>query len=180
MKKLISISLFALMYLFTACSPSGYIPSPNGDIAEISLPGYRIVKGELLAVTDTMIYVVKDNNILGIRNNIMNDMNFNKYSDNSWVIAVLLGEVLPAVVLTSLVASHEGDAGLTLAITLIPAAISATLFALSSPKTNYDDLQNKSEIYELKKFARYPGGLTESQFKELLNFYGQDSCIYLK
>lgn len=180
MKKLILILTLGLICFLPSCTPSGYMPSPFGDIAEIRLQRDRIFTGELLTVTDSIIYVLNNKNIFAIRNNKMSEVYFEKYKDdNSWIIGVLLGEVLPAVAISIVAGSYSDGFAPVLAVSLVPAVVSTSLFILTSPKTSYDDLQERQGIYELNKFARYPGGLTDRQFKDLLNFYGKDSCIYL-
>lgn len=175
------IFILVLVSVLYSCQASNYTPSPNGDIAELTLKGNRILKGELLAVSDTMILIVKNKSILGIESRSLNQIFFKKYKDNSWLIGVATMEVLPALMLTLLVASHESDAtAAVFAVTMIPVALSTTLFLTSQPKTTYDGIADKSETDELRKFARYPGGITERQLAELLEFYGQDSIIYLK
>lgn len=181
MKKIISILIMTLICLLPSCTPSGYMPSPYGDIAEISLQRDRVFSGELLTVTDSVIYVLNNKNIFAIKNNKMKEVYFKKYKDdNSWLVGVLLGEVLPAVAISIVAGAYSEGFGPVLAVSLIPAIVSTSLFVLSSPKTTYDDLQKRQGIFELNKYARYPGGLTDRQLKDLLRFYGKDSCIYLK
>lgn len=174
------IIILAFVSVLYSCQASEYVPSPNGDNAELTLKGNRILNGELLAVTDTMIFIVKDKSILGIESRSLKQIYFKKYKDNTWITGVALMEVLPALTLTLLVGSHEGDMATTFAVTLIPAVLSTTLFLTSAPKTTYDGIADKSETDELRKFARYPGGVTQRQLNELLEFYGQDGVIYLK
>lgn len=181
MKKLTLIFLITLICLLPSCTPSGYMPSPFGDVAEITLQSNRILSGELLTVTDSMIYVLNNKNIFAIKNNKMKEVYFEKYKDdNSWVTGVLLGEVLPAVVISIMAGSYSDGFAPVFAVSMIPAVISTSMFILTSPKTAYDDLQDRQGIYELNKFARYPGGLTDRQFKDILKFYGKDSCVFLK
>lgn len=183
MKTQIYLLLFALSCLLSSCAPSGYIPSSKGDYTEITLLKDKVAFGELLAVTDTMIFIEKDRNIIAIRNRNLKQLYFDKYHDNSWILSVALMEVLPALVFSITASSYnaaDGDFLPVFLASLIPAAISTPLFLLSAPKTTFDDLSNESEIYELKKFSRYPGGITERQLKDLLNYNGQDSLIYLK
>lgn len=180
MKTQIYLSMLVLICLLSSCVPSEYLVSENGDNAEIILLKNRKIKGELLAVNDSMIFVLADNNILAIKNIELRQIDFDKYSDNSWIIGVAVLQVLPSVVISALASKYGHVFGTFFAVTMIPAVISASLFALSSPKTTFDDLTKVTEIYDLKKFSRYPGGITERQMKELLKHYGQDSCIYLK
>ena len=180
MKTKIYPSLILLILVMSSCAPSGYLVSEKGDLTKISLMKNRVIKGELLAVYDTMILVLQDNNILAIKNSKLNEIDFDKYSDYSWIAGVALLQVLPSAVFSALGAGYGNDFATTFAVTLIPAVISASLFALSSPETTFDNFTEISELHKLKKFCRYPGGITERQLKELLKSYGQDSCIYLK
>lgn len=180
MKTIICTIIFTAIFLLSSCAPSGYMASPNGDIAEITLLNDRVIKAELLTVTETKLIFEKDRNIIAIKNNRIKKLYFGRYTDNSWITGVAFMEVLPAVVFTALASGYEINTGTTLAITLIPAVLSTTLFITSAPKTTYDNFTKVSEVYELKKFARYPGGVTERQLNELLKFNGQDSLINLE
>lgn len=180
MKIQIYVLILVFIFLISSCAPSGYMASPNGDFAEITLLNDRVVKAELLYVTETNLIVEKDRNLISINNNRIKQLYFGRYSDNSWITGVALMEVLPAVAFTVLASGYEINPGSTLAITLIPAVISTSLFILSAPKTTFNNLSNVSDVYELKKFARYPGGVTERQLNELLKHSGQDSLINLE
>lgn len=181
MKTLLYSAIIALMYSLCSCTPSGYLASEYGDEAGITMKMNRELKAELLAVTDTMIYVLKDKTIIAISNKNLKEINFKKYEDDySWVMGVVLYEVLPSVLLTSLASGMDSQAGTTFAISIIPAVVTTTLFLFTSAKSSFYNFKDVSDVFELKKFSRYPGGITERQMQSLLNFYGQDGCIYLK
>lgn len=180
MKTFIYTALLAIMSCTYSCAPSGYLASEYGDEAEITMKMNRSMKAELLTVTDTMIYVLNKNNILGISNKNLKEVKFKKYADDySWVIGVSLYEVLPSLIISTLALNMDAEFGATFAITIIPAVVSSALFVVSSAKSSYDNFKYASDVFELKKFSRYPGGITDTQMENLLKFYGQDSCIYL-
>lgn len=174
------IIFLSMLCIVSSCASSGYIPSPYGDNAELILNGNKVLNAELLSVTDTMIFVVNSNNIIGIRNKNLKSVYFKKYKDDSWIIGVGLMEVLPAIAISLVASAMDADFGSVFAITIIPAAISTSLFLVSTPKTTYDDFKDVKDVFSLKKFSRYPGGITEKQMKDLLTFYNQESCIYMK
>ncbi|HMS64665.1 MAG TPA: hypothetical protein PKD83_05355 [Ignavibacteria bacterium] len=177
MKTLICITLLVLIFGMSSCTSSDYVPGPNGDYAEITLKGNRELHAELLFVTDTMIFVDSKNSIVGLKTKNLDEIKFEKYKDDSWLIGVALLDVLPALIIAI---SAVTDNDLSPAVyAMIPAAITSTLYILSSPKSTFDNLNKKSDIFELKKFSRYPGGITDRQFKALLKYYKQDTCIYL-
>lgn len=182
MKRLICSVIIVMLIMLESCAPSKETALPTGDIAEIALRKGGALKGEFLCFSDSALIFITSNKITAVPLQSVYEVSFERYSSHSWIVGVLLYQVLPGAVLAGVAASvenTEGSAGVLL-LGLIPAAISTVLFVTSQPQSSFDEFKTTSELKELKKFARYPGGLTQSQLKDVLKFYGQDSLFYIK
>ncbi len=182
MKRLTCLIIIASLTILECCAPSGETALPTGDISEVTLRTGNSFKGEFLCLMDSSLIFLSDNKVRAVTSQSVSKIAFEKYSDASWVGGVLLYEVLPCAVLFAVASSVKGSEGqgVILVAGLIPAIMNTVLFVTSTPESSFDELNSVGELKELRKFARYPGGLTQSQLKDVLKFYGQESLIYDK
>jgi hypothetical protein len=180
MKTIIFLTIISTAICFTSCAGADYEPSAFGDLAVVEMKDNKSFSGELLCIDDSCIYLIIQNKIYAISAKSTDKIIIDKYSDRSWILGVLLLEFVPSIVISSLVASNDGNFGLALGLTIIPSIVSAILFETSTPKSNYNEVNSKETKADLYKFTRYPGGITTSQLNDLLNNYGQKECIYVK
>ena len=180
MKTIIFLTIISATICFTSCAGADYEPSALGDLAVVEMKDNKSLSGELLCIDDSCIYLIIQNKIYAISNKKIDNIVIDKYSDRSWIMGVVLLEVVPSIIISSLVASNGGDFGLALGLTMIPSIVSAILFETSTPTSNYEDVNSRETKESLYKFTRYPGGVTSSQLNDLLKSYGQENCIYIK
>lgn len=96
------------------------------------------------------------------------------YDGSGWGAPVLLFQVLPAVLIAGAAASYsEGSGALAVGLVFtIPAAITALLFSGSDGDTpRWNDEMSVSKIENLKKYSRYPEGMSQEELTKLLMKY---------
>lgn len=182
MKKLM-VMLCGLLtiILFNNCSSGKYVVSENGDIAEVGLKDGREFVSEILIIQDTaIIFATTSSNPYGFPTlffqpiNEIKSINIQGYDGSGWGGSVLLFQVLPAVILTVTAASVSSENVAVGLIFAIPAAVSALLFATSEGETpQWNDELPVSELGILKKYSRYPKGVSVEELTKLLKRYNQ-------
>ena len=99
-----------LLGSLAACAPQHILLDPKGDTASIQLSEYRRIRGELLAVTDSTLYLVLARRVVEIDRNDIRSVQIEDYENRNWVTPLLALEVVPAIVLGLTAASVE-DSG---------------------------------------------------------------------
>ena len=146
--------LLSLIVLFSRCASSTYTVQDKGDTAIIKIEGstnnaaseFNNVEVELAIVTDTSIVAIQytksfvtgylEGKVIEISFNSINNIEIMGYSNSGWVLPVILFQVLPAIILTvtAVISADEGNA-IIIAPLLLPAALTALLFATSDEET---------------------------------------------
>lgn len=182
MKKIILILCYlTFIIIISSCSSGNYVVSANGDKAEVKLKDGKGFVSEILAIQDTaIIFATTPNNTLDIPRlffepiNEIKSIDIRGYDGSGWGSSVLLFQVLPAVLLTVTAASVSSENVTMGLIFAIPAAITAVLFATSEGETpQWNDETPISEIENLKKYSRYPEGISQDELSKLLKSYNQ-------
>ena len=144
------------------CSCATYEPTQFGDNAEISAYSEYDFEGELLFITDSSFFI---SNVTGEISEIAfkksEAIKINGYTNRGWLGLIAL-QAIPPIIL-----SITAQQAAPLALLIIP-AISLGLYEMGTPPApGIDKGQvNKYTSEYLKKYARFPQGLTSEQFKE--------------
>jgi hypothetical protein len=175
-------SLTLALLFFGGCT-SMFELQHTGDVIDLDYEGQDI-RCELLAVSDSMMYLIPtaDNKpgtgleagrIYAAPPYVFRSGDVQGYSNRSWLTPFLIFQVVPIIMYAIEAASYEHDN--TAAVMVLPIFFgSFTLleFVLLHSATNdppgFDRALMPEELLFLRKYARYPQGLTAEQLKLLL------------
>lgn len=180
MKKVfILIFSFVLLVGLCSCSSGKYVVSANGDKAEVKLNNGKEFVSEIVSIQDTaIIFATIPVNPLDFPHLFfepieeIKSITIQGYDGSGWGAPVLLFQLLPAVLIAGAAAS-EGSGALAVGLVCaIPAAITALLFFGSDGDTPHWSSEIPiSEIENLKKYSRYPEGMSREELSKLLMRY---------
>ena len=191
------ILLLSFIILFAKCASSVYTIQNRGDIAEIQLITYKSsavnefsIELELVVITDTSIVALQfvhnishDNQlgkVIEIPFSSIKKIEIMGYSNNDWILPVIFLQVIPAIILTITAITVDEENAAIIVPLLIPAALTAGLFAISDEETpSFIGRDLFEENDQLKQFARYPNGLSTENFVHFLSLYGQTKTEFL-
>jgi hypothetical protein len=180
MKKLLSLKKACILAFVTlvSCAPQSKLLQPTGDRATVAIRNRVTFLGELLAVSDsTVLFKIESaiasalpqEKIISVRVDDLQSITIAGYSNKSWVTPLVAFEVVPALLLTAAASSAEAEAGSVLLIFSIPPALTYIAFATSTPRApKFEHPFTPAQLESLKKFARFPQGLTLAQLEQLL------------
>jgi hypothetical protein len=182
MKKVVILIIsFALIVVLCNCSSGKYVVSTNGDKAEVKLNNGKEFVSELVSIQDTaIIFATIPVNPLDFPNLFfepieeIQSITIQGYDGSGWGGSVLLFQVLPAALIAGAAVSYsEGSGALAVGLVCaIPAAITALLFSGSAGETpQWNNKMSVSEIENLKKYSRYPEGMSQEELSKLLIRY---------
>jgi hypothetical protein len=179
-----------LAYACLSCTALTNTLSPSGDTAEIITVTETKLTGELLAVSDSSFFVnMKPLNIPSaagmelyeIPFGQMKKLTIHNYANTQWKGAIIAFEVVPAIILGLTAASGGGDAGALLLLMAIPPVINYAILSSSTPPApGITEPATMNQIEGLKKYARFPQGLTAPQLQQILTANHQDYVKHLK
>lgn len=187
------LALLSLLSCGSRSTLKGLV-SEKGDTAVVELQSGKL-KGELLAIGDSLLYVIPhgDNpetpshlrgRVVGIDPAGVRSIRIEGYSDKMWIAGVIGFEVIPAILMGIAAASVDGDTqgGLTVAgILMVPAAVTAAIFAAATPKTpGAAEPLTIPKLESLRKYARYSQGLSQDQLAHLRLRIGQSDEVMLR
>ena len=181
------IRFLIIIIMLSSCSAPKFALKHTGDIAVVNLKSKSTFSGEFLFVKDNHIYLlldesqssnpstVKKYSVSSTQINQIESMTINGYSDRSWGTSILIFQVVPAFVLALVGASVDGDNfAPVLGVGLVPVLLSWLLFEGSTPSSpSFENFIEQDNIEELKKYSRFPQGLTNNQLEELLKMHNQ-------
>jgi len=182
--KTVSISIFSFVLLVVLCSCSSgkFVVSANGDKAEVKLIHGKEFVSEIVSIQDTLIiFATTPVNPLDFPNLFfepieeIKSITIQGYDGSGWGAPVLLFQVLPAALIAGAAASYGSGGALAIGLVCaIPAAITALLLSGSAGETpQWNDEITVSEIENLKKYSRYPEGMSQEELSKLLKKYNQ-------
>ena len=190
--KLFPIMSIFLVVLCFSCAPKMATLQPTGDIAQIKIDTEEIITGQLLTIDIHDIYLQVDRGIQnselvskGLIYNISTDciesITIEGYTNDNWIAPLILLEVIPIGLLGAAAASVEDvDPIRVIAVLSMPAFLNYLFLknAHSAPKVAapFTELN----MSELKKYARFPQGLTPTQLTTLLATINQAEILELK
>jgi len=179
--------MFILSVILTSCTPPEKLLKPTGDTASIVLQNNLSLEGELLTLVDSTLYVKTDfdsdqlnfsnsDEIVSLHISEIQSVKVSGYSNKKWIIPVIALEFIPAILLGIAASSEEVDENfgeVFLTFSLIPIT-NALFFAFKTPKTpQFKHPFSAKNLFELKKYTRFPQGLTPAQLDELLGINRQ-------
>ena len=164
-----------------ACIPETRNLAPTGDTAEIKTNGNKIYTGELLLINEDEILLQINSGSINLTAGIytipIDNIQYIKiedYINYKWQGAIFGFEVVPILLLIIAAASADAEpAGLGLL--LVPVLLNYVIFAASTPAPpGVENPFQSEQLIELRKYARFPQGLTEDQLKSFLSIHNQD------
>ena len=166
----------------------------RGETVTLSVQRWQL-EAELLFLGDSCLYVIpgietaragglKPGIVYSARYESLAGMEVENIANNDWGLGILLMEVAPAVLMGAAAASYSGGENFVAvtAACLLPAALNALLFSAGSAVTPAVDAGATPEQYrgELRRYARFPQGLTGEQLTRFLASLQQGEAIPLE
>jgi hypothetical protein len=176
MKKFLLITLAVV--LFCSCSSSVKVLKPTGENARVTMRSSQIYNVELLAISDSLLYV-SDGMTLAVANlSVVNSVFIPDYRINP---ALKLLASIPSLGFELLVTIGAFGAEYPVLGTAAIIAMVATIYAFAAddPKANFSSPAKKREIEKFRLYCRYPQNLSAEGWKQLLQYYHQDDFIRL-
>jgi len=175
-----------IVIISLACSASFRQLKPYGDKATMRVNS-NIRSFELLAIDQTGLLVISPDDhyerttsspakIYRIPKEQISDIKIEGYSNKNWILPVIIFQVIPAILL--IIAASSAGAEMSAAgyaILLGPPALTLILFSSSTPADPaYHNPLDAQKLKDLKKYTRYPQGLSEKQLSFLLRAHDQE------
>lgn len=194
MNRFLVLLLILIVPAISGCAALEQFAKTEGDTVSLSLDTGTVV-GELFAIDDSLVYVIPGRRtssghvalvrrLVGVDPSLIQSIKINGYVDHSWIAGVVILEVIPAFLMGFASGSvSEGtsfDAAVT-GVLLLPAVLTAGLFlsiAKSAPKAEAPMTSEK--LHELRKYARYPLGVSESHLEQYRNRIGQNEKVVIR
>lgn len=186
-KKILSVILAALWLSQLSCViPNEPNLSPEGQKIRLDLKSGHKVDGELLSFQDGVLYVVdkseKHPRIIEIASADLVSANIRGLANKKWIGFVLGLEVAPAAIFVAELATHTDKAGEGALLLTLPVILTTVLFATNPARSlsfRTEDMETMSAA-SIRKYARFPQGLSPDLLDELLRQYGQKEIFILK
>lgn len=185
MKKVIIPFCCLLMFLLIpACSSGSYVVSERGDVAEIvRIDGFSF-DCELICVQDTAIIFSTEYQNKNISPKLcyepltnIKSIKIKGYNGSGWLAPLLIFQVLPAGLLTGAALSVDSDNGGAVLVFIIP-IVSALLFTGSDEDApQWTNTQPIEVLTDIKKYCRYPLGISAPLMLQLFKQYNQTGLI---
>jgi hypothetical protein len=151
------------------------------------------VEAELLCIADSCLYVIPaagacakysltSGSVYALPYRDLQGTEVENIANNDWTYGILLMEVVPAILMGAAAASYgEGESFLPVTgALLIPAALNALLFAGGTAETPAVNGAASPDAYrELRRYARFPQGLTPSQLQTFMASREQEAAFPL-
>jgi hypothetical protein len=162
-------NLILLFFLITSCYPPKK-PSniePGGDISQIILKGNNIYQGELIAVRDSNIYMMSQNNIRPIRITDIENVEIPGYSTDS---GQRIAAALPSFLLQGTILMVASDIGETTWATIAGASMLVTigLYAAAGSPVSFSAPILEDDIKQIRLYCRYPQDLDIQLWNEIV------------
>ena len=160
MNKSYIFSLITLLLISCNLSSKLKQNSPFGEDITLELKDSTTIIAELISITDSSIFVHKFYTYQEINNNQIDELSLdNLYRPGT---KIFFGGLL--LIIEGLMASTDSDSNLEFGL-LIPPTIYA--FLINNPKTSFQFPIDESTKNDLKKYSRYPAGISDKQLQLL-------------
>jgi hypothetical protein len=177
--------VFLTSAFLLGCGVSEYTLKPTGDMIKVTTAEKAEIAGELLAVRDSTILVLRDDTatkqpkleskLLRLKTADLRKIEVNGYSDRSWAKYVLIFEGVPTVLITAAAASYYDDSSQAAPWFFAGALLTGLnylLFELSTPSPpGAEQPFTNEKLNEMRKYARFPIDMTTSELDSLLTIY---------
>ena len=183
------------LVILGGCTGEMFVLKPDGDRADIMLDDSTHITAELITVDEERIFlrlesgwdalqVPEEEKIVGLPTRSVAQVEILGYSNKNWVTPWVALEVVPAVLLSVTVGVYNNSFEDALKGMLILggiAGLNGLILSVSTPTPpRYANLQMRVHVDELKKYARFPQGLTPEQMSRFAATYGQERYRMLK
>lgn len=185
-------AVFILFLMLAGCSSSIKAIKPGGETVEVELKSGREMEVELIMVTDSSLLILHTpetrstsslaRGIYKISLTQLKSVKVENYSNDTWITPVLVFQVVPSVLFTIAAAGEGAElSGAGILILFGPPVLTALLLASSQPPApGVAEPLIQEHINELRKYARFPNGLSPEQMAAFLAGYRQDTFFELK
>lgn len=174
----IFVCVVGLAAAVCSCASQMSSLSPTGDKAEITLTNGKTHTGELIAVTDSLLYLFfqpdpsksaskRFKGLYGVETSNVQRIMIHGYSNKRWVAGVLLFEVVPTVLIAIAASAAGADPAGVLFLLSLPVAVNVAIFSASTPSAPEFEGKLVTSL-EIRKYARFPQGLNSNQLESLL------------
>ena len=176
---------------FISCYPNNRDFRPNGDVVEINTVNDNTYTGELLTVDDgSMLLLIESGEISSRKEKYqvpkiyrfpkdkIQYLEVENYINKGWQGSILTYEVLPVVLLIIAASAANADSPEVVAVLLLPALINYGIFAAATedPPGVVAPFETDKFI-ALRKYSRFPQGLTDRQLNALLSIHNQNTIL---
>jgi hypothetical protein len=170
MKKTISMMLCVI--IFCTCTSSVRVLKASGETAILTLNNDTQYVGELITVTDTTLFF----NYLGtifqvpfseVKNVYVKGYSLKGQKVGATVLLMLIDGTIVVLGITSGNLWWSFAFGALIPLTLIT-------FRTSDPKVDFSPSLTDNDLEQLRLYCRYPQGLAQEQWEDLLSYYQQD------
>lgn len=171
MKKYLII-LFCIVFIF-ACTSSVNFLKPQGEKISIRFADGQNITGELLTIHDSVIFTESDGLMYKIQREKISNIYVFDYSLQKEKIITLI----PTILISSWLAikGFHGDNRDQRLLLGVSASLQIASIFFGDPKVNFSHPFNDKNLDKLKLYCRYPQGLTEKQWIEVLSYNKQEN-----
>jgi hypothetical protein len=171
-----TLMIMTFVLLLCSCASSVNVLKPEGETASIELYNSQAPVGEILAVSDSMLYFMYANKINVVDLSYVRKIFVHGYSisPGTKMLAAIPPLFLEGLVM-AVAFSEEAPAWGYISI----GAMVLTIYGISTgnPKVSFSPPLKEKELKKLKLYCRYPQGLTLEQWNELLRLNGQEDFL---
>jgi hypothetical protein len=179
--RLTTVILCAVLVVCACVSPVR-VSKPGGDDAVVAFRQGGAARVELLAVTDFDLFFVRDNAVTRTALADISRVRVEGYSTRTrkytalWCIGLVstvtcVDMAIHNIAYNAVYAMHFA------AVTAMLCAAGTALLLRSEPQVDFRSPFDSGALEQLALYCRYPQGLTDAQWQELLRFYHQDTFL---
>jgi len=187
-RKILALILAVLVLCQISCVvpsiPSRVRLSPEGQEIRVDIKGGQRVRGELLSFQDRVFYILDKSEgqgrIVKISGADVSSVRIKGFRNLNWIPFVIGLEVVPATVLTATqIGENNGQLNSLMLLTFLPAILTTLAFGLAKSEESFREVLIGPDL-SIRKYARFPQGLTPDQLDELLREFGQKEPVIIK
>jgi hypothetical protein len=149
------------LLLLVSCAPEEIQLKPEGSTVVVGLTTGRKLRGELLALNDTVL-VCRTDSVCVVAADSLLSVDIDEGNVRRWQVPVFLLQVIPSLVVVSAVDEKWIGAG-ALGVT----ALTWTLFEISTPKVDFTRPFTSGDREAIRLHSHFPEGLTQGQIDTL-------------
>lgn len=164
-------AIFGTM-IFCSCTSPVNVLKPFGESASLRHIDARY-RGELIAVNDSMLVLEYNAKLYAVPLSEAKHVYIHDYSlKNIKTVPMVLVTGINIVLLGHEIASEDGGPPGIIIFGLLT-YLGANSISSGDPKVDFSPPLGEKDLKKLKLYSRYPQGLTQQQWRELLQHYGQ-------